>query len=96
MNINTWLILRMDEIKEAFQLKNKGESMIWLGEEYCMSIDEYIKDKIADVVRVIEDQSDKAVCENCDGTGDVKFISHQTEEYVEYELGECERCKQSV
>lgn len=32
-------------------------------------------------------------CLNFDGTGEIKYISHQTEEYVEHEKDECPECK---
>lgn len=34
----------------------------------------------------------QAFCENCKGTGTFKFISHQTEEYVEYDTDDCGQC----
>jgi hypothetical protein len=33
-------------------------------------------------------------CLECGGEGFVKFISHQTEEYAEYETGQCAECEE--
>lgn len=35
-------------------------------------------------------------CTECDGEGYIKFISHQTEEYVEHEKDQCQECERLV
>jgi hypothetical protein len=44
--------------------------------------------------KVSSDYIKSEFCTECDGEGFIKFISHQTEEHVEYETDQCAECEE--
>jgi hypothetical protein len=40
-----WLALRQGELKRALELKERGVTQIWPYDDYCLDIDDYIKEK---------------------------------------------------
>jgi hypothetical protein len=54
MDISIWLELRNKELKKAIELKEKGESLIWVSADYCKDINEYIKEKTETILEITE------------------------------------------
>lgn len=43
MNENYWLEMRKSDLNQALELKEKGETLIWVSYDYAMDISEYIE-----------------------------------------------------
>lgn len=44
----------------------------------------------------MSDWTKSGYCDECGGDGFVKFISHETPEYVEHETDQCQECERLV
>lgn len=43
MNKNYWLEMRKADLNQALELKEQGETLIWVSYDYAMDISEYIE-----------------------------------------------------
>ena len=50
MNRDYWIEMRKADLNRALELKEKGETLVWVNSDYAMDIQEYIEN-LQDVIK---------------------------------------------